>query len=248
MAPSTRPLTIADPDLAETGFDAAKLGINLPERFVAILSNAVKSREELALPLIVHTFAAIMRLGLLDSKFWESVTASEIFRDVVSNLVLFDSRDKLRAMVIKMIQESADCEDELPDASSDQADDHGQLSHRIARYFWVLGTGLMTEAVMEPTRCCELFDLLHSLMDNTFASRPNLVDFRALAVQASGLLVRHEPTEASTKLAATMQTLTAVQDINQVEPLDPIPRGLVCLLLACIEKDESIAGLSSLPE
>ena len=207
-APARRLLTMADSDLAQTGLDAAEFGIKSPERFIAILSNAARSQEESALPLIIHTLAGILRLGLLDSKFWEGATASPVFNRIARGLVLFDRRKQVRSLVIKMIQEFADSEGELLDASSDQADLRGEAQHRIARYFWALGLEIMPEAVTVPNQCYEIFSLLHSLMRKVFTKHRHLVDLHALAVQTSELLTRHESTEASTKLPHIIQMLT----------------------------------------
>lgn len=172
---------------------------------MAILSNAAKSEEESASSLIIHTLAVILQLGLLDFEFWECVAASQAFREVSRSLVLFDKRKQVRSLVIKMIQEFADSEEERLDMHPDQTDLRGEAHHRIARYFWALGLDLMPETVKDPNQCYEIFSLLHSLMRKVFAKHGHLVDLHSLAVRTSELLMSHESTEVSTKLAVIMQ-------------------------------------------
>lgn len=192
-------LTVPDSDGVHTRLDVDDLGIDSAERFVALLTKAAMSDEEFSLSLIFHTFNAVLRLGLLDTKFWESVVHNSAFRNLAIDLILFDSREQVREQVVTSILDFAVKEESLLYATSGENDGHDEALHPISRYFWDVGLGVICEAAQMPDQCAECFSLLHGLMRGVFARRRHLVDFHDLAVRTSELLLSHESTEASTR-------------------------------------------------
>jgi hypothetical protein len=183
-----------------------------PSRLIHILSDAAArnvddaefsstaniNKDDVGISLISNSFAAILRLGLLQTSFWKEISTDDAFHKVILELVLLDMRKSVRGIAVNLIEDAIDNECQRAfNASTDHSHPDSAPSYPIAGYFWNIIRSVLTQAVNVPAQCQELFRASHFLLIRVAKTMPEVLDLEKLLQQTSGLLLRHTSSEVS---------------------------------------------------
>lgn len=174
---------LSDP---RTKVDVSSFGITSPEILIKTLSRAATFQDEANFEVLVHTFEALLWLGLFDPAFWSSLASHQMFFDTIRTLMLSEMK-AARFMIVKKIR----------DAVTREATLGSRISQQIAQYFWSLASQLVEEVTDHPDRCQEAFELSLFILRDAHSRWPQNVDFAALAAKFSSLLLKHTSSEVS---------------------------------------------------
>ncbi|KAK5989046.1 Ubiquitin carboxyl-terminal hydrolase 34-like protein [Cladobotryum mycophilum] len=210
-------------------------GAHIPsaDRLVSIISHALTTTEESAVPLIASSLASVFRLGLLNAQFWVDVESNTSFSQLIGRLILTDHRKSLREICSGLVEETIETEIQTKSATMIGSAENGDLpSYTMTFYIWSSVSCLLEEAANLPYQCTEYFRLVELLLLRMSNVVPSEVDFHRIAARLSGLLLGH----------------TSTEEIDQIEPLDSVARGLVSLLHLCMHVDETLHSSSVFQE
>lgn len=171
---------------------------------MSILSIAIDSDHKQAEILTIHAFSTLMTLSRYDSSFWASITSDSSFGELVSKIILTDSRQSLRSKALRFIIQYFKNGVQLQGshAPSEPHLDLGSAApQQICKWFWDLGFQLLPKVVSFANQCSELMEFILTLTDILQSVRRDAVDLGMMASLACQLLLKHETTEASLFLA-----------------------------------------------
>lgn len=172
---------LSDPQIST---DVSSFGVTSPDIFVETLSQAASLPDDSNFEVFIHTFEAILWLGLLDPTFWGALTANETFFDTIRTVMLGEKK-AVRYMLVKKIR----------DAVAREAKLGWGVSQRISHYFWSLASQLVEEVINHPERCHEVFELTSFILRDARTRWSQDIDFAALAAKFSSLLLKHTSSE-----------------------------------------------------
>lgn len=182
-------LTVVEPDLATASFSASSIGVQSPAGLLGVLAYGMEYQEEPALDLAVNTFAAVLRLGLLDANFREALVSHEEFADLSRKLILLDSRERIRKRTLALIHELIEDGECLADAQE------SETPRPIARYFRDLALDTLPIAAGVPDQCEELFCLLNLFVRKAATTERDVGSLHSVAALVAKLLMDHESSE-----------------------------------------------------
>lgn len=171
-------------------FSSDSIGGPTAGRLVEILSESANVAEPDAFSLVMSTFVVVCRLGLMDRKFWDSITPDSTFVELIHQFTLFDPRKHARLAFLNIVEETLQAEEKLA-----IADGSNDSPRPLTRFFWSVASDLICRAVEAPHQSHEVFRVFHSLLMLVSNKLPAAVDFRKLGSQASQLLLNHTSTE-----------------------------------------------------
>jgi ubiquitin carboxyl-terminal hydrolase 34 len=89
---------------------------------------------------------------------------------------------------------------------------------------------LITEAVLYPYQCEEIFSLAHTLFKRLAETSRDFLNLEDLVKQWGGLLMNHSCQEVGNPIWCLCMTLTIPQSVGHPESIDLVAQGLANLL------------------
>ncbi|EXM05230.1 hypothetical protein FOIG_05225 [Fusarium odoratissimum NRRL 54006] len=203
-----------------------------PNRLVKMLSYAIDCPGDIPSPVIAGALVICLRLSMLDDKFWAELSTNPDFNDILHRLLLIDSRQTMRSLSAKLVEElftvmstatlisETDCETSVRSRECS-----------MAEYFWKVTSAMVRQTTVFPSQCEELLKLVYFLVVKINARSPELLNIEKFASQISQLLLEHTTTET----------------IGSSSVDDSLARGLSSLLHICLQLDNSVAQSKTLP-
>ncbi|KAH7221013.1 hypothetical protein BKA60DRAFT_48685 [Fusarium oxysporum] len=203
-----------------------------PNRLVKMLSYAIDCPGDIPSPVIAGALVICLRLSMLDDKFWAELSTNPDFNDILHRLLLIDSRQTMRSLSAKLVEElftvmstatlisETDCETSVRSRECS-----------MAKYFWKVTSAMVRQTTVFPSQCEELLKLVYFLVVKINARSPELLNIEKFASQISQLLLEHTTTET----------------IGSSSVDDSLARGLSSLLHICLQLDNSVAQSKTLP-
>lgn len=177
-------------------FSIDSTGGSATDRFVGILSNAAGDSDPEASELALSTFIAICRIGLADSRFWDSIMSNQNFIDTIHWCSLFDKRELFRKEVLQVIEETLQEEDQVASADSpDDMDCNSSSSRPLTRFFWSVASDTISKTNEVPHQSEAFFAVFQSMLFLVASKVPGAVDLKKLASQASYVLLNNSSIE-----------------------------------------------------
>ncbi|KAG7410771.1 Ubiquitin carboxyl-terminal hydrolase 34 [Fusarium oxysporum f. sp. rapae] len=203
-----------------------------PNRLVKMLSYAIDCPGDIPSPVIAGALVICLRLSMLDDKFWAELSTNPDFNHILHRLLLIDSRQTMRSLSVKLIEElftvmstatlisETDCETSVRSRECS-----------MAEYFWKVTSAMVRQTTVFPSQCEGLLKLVYFLVVKINARSPELLNIEKFASQISQLLLEHTTTET----------------IGSSSVDDSLARGLSSLLHICLQLDNSVAQSKTLP-
>ncbi|EWZ34942.1 hypothetical protein FOZG_12739 [Fusarium oxysporum Fo47] len=203
-----------------------------PNRLVKMLSYAIDCPGDIPSPVIAGALVICLRLSMLDDKFWAELSTNPDFNDILHRLLLIDSRQTLRSLSAKLVEELFTVMSTATLIS--ETDYETSVRSRecsMAEYFWKVTSAMVRQTTVFPSQCEELLKLVYFLVVKINARSPELLNIETFASQISQLLLEHTTTET----------------IGSSGVDDSLARGLSSLLHICLQLDNSVAQSKTLP-
>ncbi|KAF5643612.1 DFFRY protein [Fusarium sp. NRRL 52700] len=173
-----------------------------PNRLVKMLSYAIDCPGDVPSPVIAGALVICLRLSMLDDKFWAELSTNPDFNHNLHRLLLIDSRQTMRSLSAKLIEElfavmstatlisETDCETSVRSRECS-----------VAEYFWKATSTMVRQTNVFPNQCEELFRLVYFLVVKINERSPELLNIEKFASQLSQLLLEHTTTELDNSVA-----------------------------------------------
>ncbi|EXK37593.1 hypothetical protein FOXG_09439 [Fusarium oxysporum f. sp. lycopersici 4287] len=203
-----------------------------PNRLVKMLSYAIDCPGDIPSPVIAGALVICLRLSMLDDKFWAELSTNPDFNDILHRLLLIDSRQTMRSLSAKLVEELFTVMSTATLIS--ETDYETSVRSRecsMAEYFWKVTSAMVRQTTVFPSQCEELLKLVYFLVVKINARSPELLNIEKFASQISQLLLEHTTTET----------------IGSSSVDDSLARGLSSLLHICLQLDNSVAQSKTLP-
>lgn len=169
-----------------------------PNRLVKMLSYAIDCPGDIPSPVIAGALVICLRLSMLDDKFWAELSTNPDFNDILHRLLLIDSRQTLRSLSAKLVEELFTVMSTATLIS--ETDYETSVRSRecsMAEYFWKVTSAMVRQTTVFPSQCEELLKLVYFLVVKINARSPELLNIETFASQISQLLLEHTTTEVS---------------------------------------------------
>ncbi len=155
-----------------------------PSRILSILDNATRSQEEELVHLSAKCLSLILRLGLVDEKFWLALADNPLLTELMRRICVLSDDKQFRFYCVSTIEDTIKRETDKPDK-----DGH------IAKYFWNWALGTLTTVPDLGENFCELMKLMNSLVVRMQHNYAESIDLGSLSQQLTGYLIAHTCTE-----------------------------------------------------
>ncbi|KAF5245444.1 hypothetical protein FANTH_7352 [Fusarium anthophilum] len=173
-----------------------------PNRLVKMLSYAIDCPGDVPSPVIAGALVICLRLSMLDDKFWVELKTNPDFKHDLQRLLLIDSRQSMRSLSAKLIEELFAVMNTATLMSETDCDTSVRSREcSMVEYFWKVTSAMVRQTTVFPSQCEELFRLVHFLVLKINARLPELLDIEKFASQISQLLLDHTTTELDNSVA-----------------------------------------------
>ncbi|KAI2639698.1 hypothetical protein GGS26DRAFT_541160 [Hypomontagnella submonticulosa] len=173
-------------DTTEIETVAPLLNLDLQIRLLAILIGAASAQtSQVSIELINQSFDALLESCARSRTFWIGFRDRTGLQNVVLRLLLEDPRPIVRKNIARLISLKSLRENTVP----------GARALDFAELFWSVILQLIPRAVMEPTRCEEIFGLSFQLLNKLNEEHSDAVNLLAYLGLCGKLLLSHTTTE-----------------------------------------------------
>ena len=158
--------------------------------------NALSSPEDGSV-LAVHAMAAILRVALFSSAFWEKLSENSGFTSLLQRLLLSDPRKAIRTRTIQQIQDTLRMEWANADSTASGSTNES-AALPLTQFFWSTVLTLLPSAANAPNQCEEIFRITHFFLNQLSFQPLPLLEIPELATKISELLLAHTCIEVCT--------------------------------------------------